>query len=226
MDSMKVRFARRRQDRAWVFALVVVFLWMPAGCAANRHAVIASTGTTIGLEVSQNPTNQIPEAKLGYNRAEFAYVPTNRSTNADPGRVGEGAKDSANVLMELKYSNIFGGDGSGIYQRLAVGDIAVKQPGATLMFLRDVQGTVGSNAAPAVVAALEGVEVLETNQDLVELARQFSKSTTTEQGNWDAAAKKLGFDGFGGFLTKPSKEQIESMKKELVKSKLIAKQGS
>ena len=52
--------------------------WALAGCASD-HAVIASTATTIGVEVSSNPTTGVPTGVLGYRRAEFAFVPTNRA---------------------------------------------------------------------------------------------------------------------------------------------------
>ena len=50
--------------------------WAFAGCASD-HAVIASTATTIGVEVSSNPTTGVPTGVLGYRRAEFAFVATN-----------------------------------------------------------------------------------------------------------------------------------------------------
>ena len=122
-----------------IFITVVSFLI--CGCGNNRHAVIAVTGTNIGLEISENPTNQMPQGKLGYQRTEIAIVPSNRSGGVDSGTstAGHGAKDVTDVLMELKFSNIFQSfrEGGGIYQRLAVGENAVKQPGAAFMFARD-----------------------------------------------------------------------------------------
>jgi hypothetical protein len=124
--------------------VALTFSILIQGCSGNDHAVISSTGTLIGLELSQNPTTQTPQGKLGYNRAEFAYVPSNRNQEDDAGNTGQGAKDTAEVLMELKYNDIFSGQ-SGIYQRLAVGSTAVSQPGAAVMFLRGEDGNVSQS---------------------------------------------------------------------------------
>lgn len=104
------------------------------GCGGMKHSVIVSTGTVVGVSVSQNPATQLYEAKLGYGRAEFAYVPGN--TN-NPASVPD-------VMMEMRVYNIFAG--GGIYQRLAVGKNAVAQPGASIMFAKDATGVISSNA--------------------------------------------------------------------------------
>lgn len=133
-----------KRSHRLVHALFLATAAVPIGCA-NRHAVVASTGTSIGVEVAQNPANQTPHAKLGYQRLEVAIVPTNRSGDIDPGGANgpldHGAADSTDVLMELRYSGIFSmGDGSGIYQRLAVGKNAVTESGAAVLFGRDNSG--------------------------------------------------------------------------------------
>lgn len=132
------------------------------GCAENRHAVIAVTGTNIGVEISENPVNQVPQAKLGYQRGEIAIVPTNRSGSKDPVKPNTmltdntGAKGVANVLMELKHSNIFSFGKGGIYQRLAVGKTAVSQPGAAFMFARNQEGKIGTETAKMIPKAFLG----------------------------------------------------------------------
>jgi hypothetical protein len=109
------------------------------GCQAiDRNYVITGTGTILGVQVAENPTTQLYEAKFGYSRAETALVPTN----------------GVSVLMELKYSGIFSRSG-GIYQRLAVGDVAVRQPGASFMFAKDANGQVSTNVADAISRKLE-----------------------------------------------------------------------
>ena len=134
-----------------------------SACTENNHYVIASTGTVIGVEVSQNPATQTPQAKLGYNRAELAIVPSNRTTCAikdDKSAVVCGsaignAQETPDVLMELKYSGIFDlGQASGIYQRLAVRRTAVSQPGAAFMFAKDASGTLTSTGIQAVSQTL------------------------------------------------------------------------
>lgn len=125
-------------------------LVLPA-CSSPPTRVIASTGTSIGLEIAQNPATQVPHAKLGYQRAEVALVPTNRPTEDPSDKKPVGADVTAQVLMELKYSGIFSwGDGSGIYQRLAVGTDAVMQPGATMMFARAPDGSITSEGIQAI----------------------------------------------------------------------------
>ncbi|WP_051303391.1 hypothetical protein [Psychromonas aquimarina] len=144
-----------------------------AGCATAPNSVIVTSATVIGVDISQDQATQAPSATLGYKRAEFAYVPTNKgeagkstdsedtenaadAAESDKGleSTGNGAKDSANVLMELRYSGIFStGNESGIYQRLAVGDIAVKQEGASVLFAKDAGGNVDKNAAKFVTKA-------------------------------------------------------------------------
>lgn len=132
-----------------VSALSVVGLY---GCFEKQgYSVLAATGTVIGVEVSQNPATQTPQAKLGYNRGEFAFVPTNRDGGKAAGTSHNGASDSANVIMELRYGGIFDtGSTSGIYQRLAVGAVAVQEPGAAFMFAKDASGTLTDNTSQAV----------------------------------------------------------------------------
>jgi hypothetical protein len=120
-----------------------------AGCTA-RHTILAVTETNIGVDVSQNPANQSPQAKLGYQRVELAIVPTNRSAGEDAGTTGHGATDHGDVIMELRYGGIFDiGESSGIYQRLAVGTTAVHEPGASVMFARNASGEVTAEAQQA-----------------------------------------------------------------------------
>ncbi len=121
---------RRRVPLTLVAALALATL--AGGCSIDRHTVIASTGTTLGVELTQDPATQSPRMKVGYNRAELALVPSNRSAHKDPGsRLGAalcekcargesgcltperckaarqntrdgGATDTAEVLMEIR----------------------------------------------------------------------------------------------------------------------------
>jgi hypothetical protein len=110
-----------------------------AGCQAiNRNYVVTGTGTILGLQIAENPATQLYEAKFGYARSEVALVPTN----------------GVSVLMELRYSGIFSKTG-GIYQRLAVGDTAVKQPGASFMFAKDANGTLSTNIMQAITDKIQ-----------------------------------------------------------------------
>jgi len=114
------------------------------GCGAINHSyVVTGTGTILGVQIAENPATQLYEAKFGYARAEMALVPTNGGP----------------VLMELRYSGIFSRSG-GIYQRLAVGAEAVKQPGAAFMFAKDADGNISSNAVQAINAKINAIPEL------------------------------------------------------------------
>jgi hypothetical protein len=142
---MRLRFA----------SLAIASLLLGGSGCAGRHSIVAATGTNIGVEISENPQTQAPYAKLGYQRTEWAIVPTNRSAEKEPGAEGNGAKDHGEVLMELRYGGIFDtGPSSGIYQRLAVGGTAVSQPGAAFMFARDADGSINAGTAAALQSAL------------------------------------------------------------------------
>jgi hypothetical protein len=129
---------------------------LTAGCAEQGYSVVATTATSIGLEIGQAPATQAPQFVLGYKRAEYAFVPTNRPSNAktQTGNDGvNGADRSADVLMELRYG---GGAGTqvdtSIYQRVAVGRTAVSQPGAALLFAKGSDGEISVQAARAAAA--------------------------------------------------------------------------
>lgn len=142
------------------------------GCESNRHMVLAATGTNIGVEISQNPATQSPQAKLGYQRMELAIVPTNRSsldTASTGNSLQNGAKDLADVVMEIRYGGIFDmGPSSGIYQRLAVGRTAVTQPGASFMFAKDSDGKLDSATVSAVERAHLAVQQVTQVHESVE----------------------------------------------------------
>ena len=138
---------------AAICAIAPIILHM-AACSSQRHQVIAATGTNIGLEISENPATQMPQAKLGYQRVELAIVPTNRSATdkATEGSLKSGARDVADVLMELRYGDILDKHSSA-YQRLAVGKTAVSQGGAAaILFAKDASGAVTADAQKALKA--------------------------------------------------------------------------
>lgn len=116
-----------------------------AGCGNLQHNVVVTTGTYLGVSVTENPQTQLYEAKLGYGRSEFAYVPgdTNHPATVPP------------VLMEIRIQNIF--TGGLVYQRLAVGSEAVSQAGAALMFAKDSDGKLSTNAAQAVASKIKSI---------------------------------------------------------------------
>lgn len=200
--------------------LAVLPLLLCLGCTTGKHYVIASTATVIGLEVAQNPSSQMYQAKLGYNRAELALVPSNRASG-QKGDVstGQGAADTTDVMMELHYANIFSLKQSGIYQRLAVGSTAVSQPGAALMFAKGKDGQLDPQVAESVSRAIATIP--EVKPDItalkVSLADDYSKRKATDQARFDAAAKAAGYVNFDAFLidTKTTPAQVDQVKKGL-----------
>jgi hypothetical protein len=175
-----------------------------SGCASQGYSVIASTATTLGVSIAQQPANGAPDAVLGYKRAEFAFVPTNRNSGTDAGKNGDGAKDSANVIMELRYS---GTSNSGIYQRLAVGNIAVAQNSANILFAKAEDGTLNAEAANA-LKSIRGIpaEDLTSNAAKALLSKKYhsyvSTSATDNVAKFNAAAILNGYsNGFGSFAS-------------------------
>jgi hypothetical protein len=161
-----------------------------ASCTSTRHAIVAATGTNIGVDVSQNPATNSPQAKLGYQRVEVAIVPTNRSAAEAAGDAAGGASEYGDVLMELRYGGIFDlGESSGIYQRLAVGSTAVQQPGASLMFARDADGNV-SEEAEAALRSLKSVPAMP--KDVRDAITAIRKLRACHRDDVDAAIKQSG----------------------------------
>lgn len=119
----------------------LLFCLLLCGCGTVQNSyVISGTGTILGLQIAENPVTQMYSAKFGYARSEMALVPTNGPA----------------VIMELRYSGIFSRSG-GIYQRLAVGNAAVMQPGAAFMFAKDADGNISSNAIQAITAKVQAI---------------------------------------------------------------------
>jgi hypothetical protein len=175
------------------------------GCATSQRYVISATGTIIGVEIAQNPQSQMYQAKLGYNRSELAFVPTNTNTHEVP-----------NVIMELRYSSIFSLTDAGIYQRLAVGTDAVKQPGAAFMFAKAKDGTLSEATATAVSKSIQQIQtpVAAAIAPKAQLARAFM--ATADKAKFETAAQQAGFLSFSTFLrdvnTSPAKvEEIRQI---------------
>lgn len=187
------------------------------GCTTNRHYVTAATATTIGVEIAQNPSTQMYQAKLGYNRAELAMVPSNRGTGKDDKTTGGGASDTTDVVMELHYGSIFSLTGSSIYQRLAVGRNGVSQPGAAFMFAKGKDGTLDPSVAESVSKALGTIPLANPDMTALKLPIANAYAQSVDKTKFNAAAKAAGFADFETFLidTKATAAQIEAVKKGL-----------
>ena len=127
--------------------ILVVAATVLCGCKSLQHNVLVTTATVFGVSLAENPSTQLYEAKFGYARTEFAFVPGD--TNC-PGVVPD-------VIMELRLDSVF--KGGLVYQRLAVGKNAVMQPGASLMFAKDSSGTLNSNAVTAISQKINAIDV-------------------------------------------------------------------
>lgn len=115
-------------------SLISLFLGLLLAGCATHNTILVATGTSLGVEIAQNPATGLYQAKLGYNRAELALVPTSPTNGYTP-----------DVLTELRMSGVMSFN-MGVYQRLAVGPNAVSQIGAAAMFSKDANGNVSSNA--------------------------------------------------------------------------------
>lgn len=130
-----------------IFCFVMIFLLY--GCTSG--SVIATSATTFGLSIGTDGGQ--PTSVLGYKRAEYAYVPTDRCKK-DEKNCQNNSGNSADVLMEFGSSGA--NNSKNLYQRLAVGKSAVRNA-ATALFIKDGEGKVDADAAKA-LEAIKGVE--------------------------------------------------------------------
>ena len=206
------------RSRCALIPLAAALALVANGCATKTHYVVAATGTVIGVEIDQDPATQTPQAKLGYNRGELAIVPTDRQICSIPedkkevvcAPAGGTAESVPDVLMELKYAGIFDtGQASGIYQRLAVGNTAVQQPGAAAMFLRNSSGNVDENMFAALAAVQNVPETTMTSIERKNRMLGVYKANAAQKDSFDAAAKSAGFDSFIEFVVDGTTEEQE-----------------
>jgi hypothetical protein len=203
-------------------AFVMLAVFSLNGCTTQGYSVIASTATVIGVNISQQPTNGVMDATLGYKRAEFAFVPTNRNGGeASKESVAGGAEDSADVIMELRYDGIFATSG-GIYQRLAVGKTAVAETGAAILFAKNPDGKTDENAVNA-LKAIRALPVvvsdIEKEKRKIGLKYEEVKNNPTEVAKFTAAAKSVdpNYNDIADFLIDgtTTSAQIKQIKESL-----------
>lgn len=172
-------------NRLLTGAVVLIVL---QGCAQQGYSVIATTGTTIGVEVGQDASGGFTGV-LGYRRAEFALVPSNRPAEKDESANGQpaGADQTGDVIMELRYT---GFSEAGIYQRLAVGRTAVSQPGAQIMFAKNAKGEVDPDTANA-LRAIQGVPVTadDVRVRLHRMTQAYGSANAATRARFDAIVK-------------------------------------
>lgn len=130
------------------------------GCSDRllRENVLASTQSTIGLAIGQSPRTGLYEGSLGYARSELFLVPTGKrivNTRSEQAAGSDGALErlstnnadvTPEVLGEILADGVFtaapvAGAAQparvGVYQRLAVGKLAVTAPAAVVLMARD-----------------------------------------------------------------------------------------
>lgn len=214
---MRIHNQRLSGSLPWLkiaFITCAILGLLLAGCT-TRQTVIAATGTVIGVEITQNPATQLYGAKLGYNRGELAIIPSGKTEQ------GGSASDTADVIMELRYGAMFSFTESSLYQRLAVGKVAVAQPGAALMFAKSPDGKLNPEVAKS-IAAVQAIPAQDAalTADLAALARRYQESP--KQGEFDAWAQAHGYASFPKLLTDPkiTSAEVEVIKKALEERKL------
>lgn len=181
------------------YFIQIIFVGLLVGCkTSDNHYAIIATGTVIGIELSESLTTQMPQAKLGYHRSEVAIVPTNRPIG-DNKFYGGGASDTPEVIIELNFKGMFKRDG-GIYQRVAIGRIAVAGPGAAYMFGKNGAGELSPMTARAISQSLGTIpETSDTTERLLEpLASAYAASG--RQTDFDAVAEETGYEDFADFI--------------------------
>jgi hypothetical protein len=196
--------------------LLLVGAALASACAQSPTHVIASTATVIGVDLGQGQATQAVTGTLGYKRAEFAIVPTDKAetpagggASADPGgsASNRSARNAASVIMELNYSGIFS-NGGGIYQRLAIGDAAtIQNPATALLFAKNPDGSVSPQSA-AIAQAAAGQFQTE-QQQINAIARCFDNNGTVDATKRDAAIAKA----TGQAATQFSASSVTALKK-------------
>jgi hypothetical protein len=214
-------------NRSPYYLLAISSLYViTSGCAQQGYTVIAATNTTIGVGISQQPTNGGVDATLGYKRQELAFIPTNRLDKSDQPSAGgtesHGAKDTGNVIMEIRQSGIFSFDkDAGIYQRLAVGDIAVHEPGATLMFAKGNDGELDAATQQAIINISKLPSDPPDTRNLKSILRNKyqackANADTACTKKMDAAAQKAGAKRLSDLYDKRLTDEQIAILKDLI----------
>ncbi len=174
-------FVAKRVHRSLLVPVLVLSLGsLVSSCQTAPDAIVTVTGTVIGIEGSQSPASSSPSATIGYKRAEYAYVPI-RIRNCAPEETNCTVTtfETPNVLTELYFKSLLQ---TQLYQRLAIGETAVGQGGAAIIFARGPDGKVDENA----------VEVLEATTADPATAYGCEESCEKLTAFWEADATTNG----------------------------------
>lgn len=186
---------------------VVACALAAGGCSDRllRETVFANTGTMVGVSIGQSATTGAYELNAGFARHELFLVPTDKTIAYDQSagtqsHASAGAEKTANVIGEIQVGGTGRGPGGRVetYQRLAVGDLAVRSGAAVALMASD----------PATAAAVTGTRAAFVKR-LGELDRELAGSSVEIEGEaaaWGAAreaiAKSLGFGSYATLVNK------------------------
>lgn len=205
----------------------VLFL---GGCADGllRETVLASTETLIGLAVSQDPKTSMYQGRLGYARHELFLVPTSKRVVRD-GEGGAGSDDATGtpeVLGEIMADGDVNAPGGGapghvgVYQRLAVGRLAVQSGAAVALLARDAQTAVNVSAA----AGERALDQLAADSAGLRFA------LGTDQVTWpqaaDAWSLDLGFDSYDDLYARGTSADRKALARRWAAALAAAKGGA
>ena len=111
-----------------VSAILAAALTLLNGCKTPPNYIIMTSGTTLGIDVSESPATASPQVTLAYKRVELALVPC--QTNYTP-----------DALMEFRFeSGMF--VKNYIYSRVATGPNATIASPAAMMMSKDREGAI------------------------------------------------------------------------------------
>lgn len=130
-----------------------------AGCSDTllRETVLANTETMVGVAVAQDSRTNMYQGRAGYFRHELFLVPTSKRVAAsgesgvaesnDPGSTPEVLGE---IMADGAIASPVGGRDPvrvGVYQRLAVGKLAVTSGAAIALLARDAATAAGTQAS-------------------------------------------------------------------------------
>ncbi len=196
-----------------------------------RENVLATTQSTIGISLAQNPQTQVHELKAGFVRNEFFLVPTSkrvvydennkdaagtgtatattdgtgnkttRSSNYDKGVEHNDPTGTPEVLAEIQV----GGKGKQsigtspeqgadveVYQRLAVGKIAVQSGAAVALMSQDAKTAEAVRQKALIQDQPEYLAAVRVAYSVI--------NGLVQKGNADAAKAKASLDPLGKLL--------------------------
>lgn len=214
-----------RTLRSARLAIALLMLVLPAlpGCQNLNRAMIFSTGTTVGLELSTSPASDTPlQLVFGMKRAEVLIDPVLSGEHADTieprahsvlaklaGRIDRGSGGSAGSSTGLSGGQWFA---SG-----RAADLLARHP-ATAAALTDNPDIAANIAASArqTYGPLPSADAAAIQTELLLMYLETDPRDPAAIARFDAAARAAGFADFAGFiLANPTPEQARQAREAL-----------